>query len=176
MIYVILGVLLVGLLVLAAPISLGYDSGEKWLKITWLGLTLKKGLKEEKPKKKKALAPKKKRRGRARLLEVWEKRELCLELGSRIWQFMVAVFRTFSFRESEASVSLPDPMLNGLLFAAVTNIHLENVDLSVNFENQNFAKIRVTIYPYRVAGQVAILLLKLPYIRILRFAWDLKKA
>jgi hypothetical protein len=107
---------------------------------------------------------------------VWEKRELCLELGSRIWQFMVAVFRTFSFRESEASVSLPDPMLNGLLFAAVTNIHLENVDLSVNFENQNFAKIRVTIYPYRVAGQVAILLLKLPYIRILRFVWGLKKA
>ena len=176
MIYVILGALLVGLLMLVAPISLGYDSGEKWLRITWLGLTLKKGLEEEKPKKKKALAPKKKRRGRARLLRLWEKRELCLELGHRVWRFMLEVFRTLNFRESEASVSLPDPMWNGLLYAMVSNIHLENMDLSVNFENRNYAKIRVTVYPHRVAGQLAILLLKLPYVRILRFAWDLKKA
>ena len=66
-------------------------------------------------------------------------------------------------------------MWNGLLFAVVSTIHLENVYLSVNFENRNYAKIRVTIYPYRVASKLATFLIQLPYIRILRFAWDLKK-
>jgi hypothetical protein len=66
-------------------------------------------------------------------------------------------------------------MLNGLLYAALSTIHLENMDFSVNFENRNFAKIRVTVYPYRVASKLTIFLLHLPYIRMLRFAWDLKK-
>ena len=47
-------------------------------------------------------------------------------------------------------------MLNGLLYAAVSNIRLKNMDFSVNFENRNFAKIRVTVYPYRVASQLTI--------------------
>jgi hypothetical protein len=67
-------------------------------------------------------------------------------------------------------------MWNGLLFGVLSTLNLENVDLSVNFENQNFAKIRVTIYPYRVARQVAVFMLHLPYIRIMRCAWDLKKS
>jgi len=65
-------------------------------------------------------------------------------------------------------------MLNGLLYAVVSNIHMENVDFSVNFENRNFAKIRVTVYPYLVALKLTTFLIRLPYIRILRFAWDLK--
>jgi hypothetical protein len=176
MIYVILGALLLGLLLLVAPISLGYDSGEKWLRIRWLGLSLKKNLEKGKPKKKKGLIQKKKKHSWALLLRLWEKRDLCLELSQRVWRFILEVCRTFKFRKSEAGVSLPDPALNGLLFAVVTNINLYNVDLSVNFENHNFAKIRVTIYPYLVARQLAILMLHLPYIRILRFVWDLKKA
>ncbi len=176
MIYVILGALLLGLLILAAPISLGYDTGEKWLKITWLGLSLRKNLEEEQPKKRKAIAEKRKRRVGTVLRRLWAKRELCLELIHRVWRFVLAVFRTLNFQDSEASVSLPDPAWNGLLFAIVTNIHLENVDLSVNFENHNFAKIRVTVYPYRVAQQLITLMLHLPYIRIVRFAWDLKKS
>ena len=51
MIYFILSVILVGLLILAAPLSLGYDSGEQWFKLKWLGLTMTKRLKEKKPKK-----------------------------------------------------------------------------------------------------------------------------
>ncbi|MHB9074498.1 MAG: hypothetical protein ACYC6G_13340 [Desulfobaccales bacterium] len=175
MIYVILGALLLGLLILAAPISLGYDSGEKWLRIKWLGLSLKKRLAEEKPKKQKASTEKRKRRGGAVLKRLWAKRELCLELIQRGLRFMLEVLKTLNFRDSEACVSLPDPMWNGLLFAMVSNIHLENVSLSVNFENRNYAKIRVMIYPYRVASKLTTFLLQLPYIRILRFAWDLKK-
>lgn len=175
MIYLILGLLLMGLLILAVPISLGYDTGEPWLKITWLGLTLKKRLEEEKPPKKKTITQKSKMRGWAVLRRLWEKRDLCLELLQRVWRFFLEVFRTLNFRDSEAGISLPDPMWNGLLYGVVSTIHLENISLSVNFENRNYAKIRVTVYPYRVIHQVTTFLLHLPYLRILRFAWDLKK-
>ena len=51
MIYFILGVILVGLLILAAPMSLGYDSVEKWFKVKWLGLTMTKRLEAEETEK-----------------------------------------------------------------------------------------------------------------------------
>lgn len=176
MIYLIPAVLLMGLLFLAAPISLGYDSGEPWLRIKWLGLSLKTRLGVEKPKKlKKTRAQKSTRSGWAVLRRLWEKRELCLELIHRVRRLVLEVLRTLSFRDSAAGISLPDPMLNGLLYAVVSNIHLENVDFSVNFENRNFAKIWVTVYPYRVASKLTTFLIHLPYIGMLRFAWDLKK-
>jgi hypothetical protein len=176
MIYIILAVLLLGLLILAAPISLRYDYGEPWLRIKWLGLSLKKGLGVKKPKKpKKIKAQKSPRHGWSVLWRLWDRRALCLELINRVWRLVLEVFPTLSFRDSTAGVSLPDPMLNGLLYAVVSNIRLENVDFSVNFENRNFAKIRVTVYPYRVASKLTVFLIHLPYIRILRFAWDLKK-
>ncbi len=174
--YLILGLFLVGLLILAAPISLRYNSGEPWLRITWLGLSLKKRLGVEKPQKPtKTLAQQSRRNGWALARRLWEKRELCLELIHRVGRFCLEIFRTLSFRDSAAAISLPDPLVNGLLYAVASNINLENVDLWVNFENRNFAKIRVTIYPYRVVAQLTTLMLHLPYIRILRFAWDLKK-
>jgi hypothetical protein len=174
MTYLILGILLMGLLILAAPISLRYDSGEQWLRIKWLGLSLKKRLGVEKPKKpRKIIGSKNKRVGWAVLWRLWEKRELCLELTHRAWRFVLEIFRTLSFRDSKAVISLPDPMLNGLLYGVVSTLHLENVDLSVNFENRSFAKIRVKIYLYRVAPKFAAFLMHLPYMRILRFAWDL---
>jgi hypothetical protein len=176
MIYLILTVLLMGLLILAAPISLGYDSGEPWLRIKWLGLSLKTSLGGEKPEKPQKTRPQKSdRSGWAVLRRLWERRDLCLELFHRVRRLVLEVIRTLSFRDSAAGVSLPDPMLNGLLYAAVSTIHLENMDFSVNFENRNFAKIRVTVYPYRVASKLTLFLIHLPYIRLLRFAWDLKK-
>ncbi|MDP2047149.1 MAG: hypothetical protein Q8L00_13170 [Deltaproteobacteria bacterium] len=176
MIYLILAVFLMGLLILAAPISLGYDSGEPCLRIKWLGLSLKTRLRGEKPKKlKRNRAQKSTRSGWAVLRQLWDRRDLCLELFHRVRRLLLEVIRTLSFRDSAAGVSLPDPMLNGLLYAAVSTIHLENVDFSVNFENRNFAKIRVTVYPYRVASKLTIFLIHLPYIQMLRFAWDLKK-
>ena len=38
--YFILGAILVGMVILAAPISFGYDSTERRVKLTWLGLTI----------------------------------------------------------------------------------------------------------------------------------------
>ncbi|MFZ5448247.1 MAG: hypothetical protein ACOZFS_06375 [Thermodesulfobacteriota bacterium] len=176
MTYLVLGLILLALLILAAPISLGYDTRDQWLRIKWLGLSLKKSLGVEEPKKpKKAVTEKGKMHGWAVLRRLWQQRELCLEIIQRVWRVILEIFRTFSFRESEATMSLPDPMLNGLLYAVVSNVHLDNVELSVNFENRNFAQIWVTVYPYRVASKLTTFLLHLPYLRIIRFAWDLRK-
>jgi hypothetical protein len=177
--YFILAAILLGLVVLAAPISLGYDSVEKWFKVKWLGLTITKRWEAEKPEKPRKIKAKKKKKqkipGLALGRGLWQKRELCLELIGQGKRFVLDLFRTLSFRDSAASFSLPDPMWNGLLYAVAANIHLQEVNLSVNFENRNYAKIRVTVYPYRVAWKLAAFLVRLPYIRLLRFAWDLKK-
>lgn len=175
MIYVILGLMLLGLLILAVPVSLGYDTGEPWLKIKWLGLTLRKSLTEKKKLKQKAKTTTSPKRSRPVMLRLWEKRDLCLELLQRFWHLFLAVLRTLNFRGSEAGISLPDPMWNGLLSGVVSNIHVDNFSLLVNFDNRNYAKIRVTVYPYRVMRQVTIFLLRLPYLRMMRFAWGLKK-
>jgi hypothetical protein len=173
--YLILGILLMGLLILAAPISFGYDTGEPWLRIRWLGLTLKKSCAAKQPHRQKTLSQKSRTRGRAVLLRLWAKRDLCLELLQRVRGFSLGVFRTLNFRDSEAGISLPDPMWNGWLYGVVSAIDVENVSLSVNFENRNYVKIRVTVYPYRVIHQATTFVLHLPYLRLLRFAWDLKK-
>jgi hypothetical protein len=177
MIYLIPGVILVTLVILlAAPISLRYVSTEPWLRITWLGLSLRKRLGAKKPKEPKKRVSKKKASGPAILARLWSRRELCLELIQHLWRLFLEVLKALSFRDSRAAVSLPDPALNGLLFAVVANIPLEQVDVSVNFENRNFAKIRVTVYPYRVAWKLIGFLLRLPYLRLVRFSWELKKA
>ncbi|MCX5888287.1 MAG: hypothetical protein NTY36_02410 [Deltaproteobacteria bacterium] len=169
-----MAVLLLGIVILAVPISLGYDSVEKWFQVRWLGLNLTTRLGREKPGKIRKKTTKKKNYGRAIMARFWQKRDLVWELLNRLGRFVLEVLRTLSFRDSEATVSLPDPMWNGVLYGVLTNIHLENVDLSVNFEQRNYAKIWVTVYPYRLALQLAGLLLRLPLLNIIRFAWDLK--
>lgn len=175
--YFIVAFLMLGIVILAIPISLGYDSAEGWFRVKWLGLTITSRLGKKKPKKtrKKITKTKRKINGRALGIHLWQQRELVEGLIIRLGRFALEVVKTLSLRNSEAAVSLPDPMWNGVLYGVLTNIRLQNVDLSVNFENHNFAKIWVTVYPYRVAGKLAALLVHLPYIRILRFAWDLKK-
>ena len=174
--YFIWGALLLALVVLAVPISLGYDSIENWFQVRWLGLTITSRLGQEKPKKIKKKTAQKKRKihGLAVMAQCWQKRDLVSELLNKIGRLVIEVAGTLRFRDSEASVSLPDPMWNGVLYGVLTNIHLEKVDLSVNFENRNYAKIWVTVYPYQLAGQLAFLLIRLPYLHILKFAWDLK--
>jgi hypothetical protein len=175
MVYLISGLILLALVIVAAPVSLGYDSGERWLRIKWLGLSLRKELGAAEPKQPKA-ARKRKLPSGAVLAQFWGQRELCLELSRRLRRLVLEVLKTLSFQDSAAAISLPDPALNGLLFAVVSNIHLEDVDLWVNFENRNFAKIRVTVYPYRVVPKLTTFLLGLPYLRLVRFSWELKKA
>ena len=67
-------------------------------------------------------------------------------------------------------------MWNGVLSAVLLNVNLPNINLSVNFEDRNYAKIWVIIYPYRILAKLAVFLCQLPYLRLARLAWDLKKA
>ncbi len=173
--YFILGVLLVGIAILAVPISLGYDSVEKWFQVRWLGLTITKRLAAAKPKEPRKIAKKKRKtHDLAVMARFWQKRDLVAALLNQIGRFVLEVVRTLSFRDSAASFSLPDPMWNGVLYGVLSNIHLQDVNLSVNFEQRNYAKIWVTVYPHRVARQLTALLIRLPYLNIIRFAWDLK--
>lgn len=174
--YFILGALLLALIILAVPISLGYDSVEKWFQVRWLGLTITRRWEKERPEKieEKTTEKKKKNYGKAIMARFWQKRDLVLQLLPQLWRFGLKVVRTLSFRDSVASFSLPDPMWNGIIYGVLCNLHLKEVNLSVNFVQRNYAKIWVTVYPPRVARQLAVLLLHLPYLQMLRFAWDLK--
>jgi len=63
-----------------------------------------------------------------------------------------------------------------MLSAVLLNLQVQDVALAVNFQARNYAKIWVAIYPYRVLGKLAVFLFHLPYPRLVRLAWDLKKA
>jgi hypothetical protein len=176
MLYFLLGLILIVTLILAAPVSLGYRSPGKWLTLRWLGMTFTRELGQEKPgKPRKSGTGKKKGRTLANLRVLWQARDLVRELIGKLLKFAWELCRTLDFRNSEATFSLPDPMWNGMLAAVLLNLQVQNIDLSVNFEERNYAKIWVTIYPYRVLGKVAVFLCRLPYVGLVRLAWDLKK-
>lgn len=168
-----------GLILLAAPVSLGYNSLEKRLQVRWLGLSLTRGLGRARPKKKKEvpedLTPEKRGLGPRIMGPLWRQRDLVQELLQKVLGLALEVYRTLSFRDSEATFSLIDPMWNGMLYAVVSNIQTQELDLSVNFQARNFAKIRVTVYPYRVLQKLAVFLLQFPYLRTIKLAWRLKQ-
>ena len=173
--YFILGFLLLALVILAVPISMGYDSVEKRFQVRWLGLTITKRLAARKPPESRKIAPKQRKiHGPTVMARFWQKRDLVAELLNQLGHFGLEVVSTLSFRDSVASFSLPDPMCNGVLYGVLCNFHLQEVNLSVNFEQRNYAKIWVTVYPHRLARQLAVLLIRLPYLHIMRFAWGLK--
>ena len=174
--YFLIGLMLVVIIILAAPLSLGYDSVEKKLRVRWLGLTITRGLGREKPgKSPQSDIGKRKRRGPANLGLLWRQRDLVRELIQKLAGFAWEVGRTLYFRDSEATFSLPDPMWNGMLYAVISNINVQDVNLSVNFEQRNYAKIWVTLYPYRILQKLAVFLFHFPYRRTIRLAWDLKR-
>jgi len=178
MVYFLLGVILAGTIILAAPLSLGYNSLEKCFKVRWLGLTITRGLGREKPKKPKKIPqpiPPKKAPGLGAMRLIWRQRDLVRELIRKLLGLAWEVYQTLSFRDSEATFSLPDPMWNGMLYAVIHHIHVQEVNLSVNFEERNYARIWVTVYPYRVAQKLAVFFINFPYIRTIRLAWALKK-
>ena len=178
----LLGLILLGLIILAAPVSLGYNSLENRFKVRWLGLTFTRMLgreKPEKPKKPKKTPKRKtaasKARGLGAMKVILRQRDLVRELIRKILGFVLEVGRTLTFRDSEAAISLPDPALNGMLHAVVSNINLPKMNLSVNFEQRNYAKIWVRVYPYRVFQKLAVFLFHFPFIKTIRLAWALKK-
>jgi hypothetical protein len=182
MTYFLLGIILLGIILLAAPVYLGYDSPEKRIKVRWLGLTIawrlgrEKSAKPKKPKKNSESRIDEEKSYSLRVMRsLWRQRDLVRELIRKLLELALEVCRTLSFRDSVAAISLPDPMLNGMFYAVISNIDLQEVHLSVNFEERNYAKIRVTVYPYRVVGKLALFLLDFPYIRTIRLAWALKK-
>jgi hypothetical protein len=174
--YFLIGLMLVVIIILAAPLSLGYDSLEKWLKVRWLGLTITRRIGREKPKKFSKRAVGKKKTGAPLTMRpLWQQRDLVRELIQKLVGFALELGRTLTFRDSEARISLPDPMWNGMLYAVIRNINVQDVNLSVNFEQRNYAKIWVTLYPYRILQKLAVFLFHFPYRRTIRLAWDLKK-
>ncbi len=182
MAFFLLGLILLGLLILAAPVSLEYNSLEKRFKVRWLGVTFTRMLGREKPEKPKKpektpkrKTPASKSRGLGAMKVILRQRDLVRELIRKLLGLALEVCRTLSFRDSVAAVSLPDPMLNGMLYAVINHIDLHEMRLSVNFEERNYAKIRVTVYPYRVVGKLAVFLFHFPYIRTIKLAWAMKK-
>lgn len=92
--YFILGAILVGMVVLAAPISFEFDSTERRIKFAWLGLTITRRLEGQKRER----APKKtkkrwKTRGLAMLRRLCQGRDLVWELVERVGRFGLEVFR-----------------------------------------------------------------------------------
>ena len=180
MAYLLGAALLLVVVILVVPISLGYDSTQKCFRLKWLGLTLTKITQAKQPTER---SPKPVKTAKkiwklpasafAELL--WTRWGLVWEIIAPIRRFCLEVCRTVSFWDSKVCLSLPDPMWNGLLYGVLANLHLPALNLSVNFENHNYAKIWAKVYPYRVVQNLAILLLRLPYVRLLRLAWDLKK-
>lgn len=182
MAFFLLGLILLGLLILAAPVSLEYNSLEKRFKVRWLGVTFTRMLGREKPEKPKKpeKTPKRKTaaskaRGLGAMKVILRQRDLVRELIRKLLGLALEVCRTLSFRDSEATFSLPDPMLNGILSAVLHNIDVQEANLSVNFEERNYARIRVTVYPYRIVGRLGAFLLHFPYIRTTRLVWAVKK-
>lgn len=157
--------LLLGMTLLIVPLSLGYDSREKVLQGKWFGLSFTKKLRPRKPPRKRK---KKKKTDKTIWRGLLADRGLALELLKKTVKFVVDLGRTLSFQDTEVRLSLPDPAWNGVLYGILTNLDLKNVQLSVNFYDENHAKLWVTLYPYRVAFQVAVFMINLPGIRIVK--------
>jgi len=157
--------LLLGMALLIVPLSLGYDSRAKVLYWKWCGLSFTKQLRHRKP-------PRERKKRKKTDKTIWRgllaDRGLALELLKKTVKFVIDLGRTLSFKDTEIRLSLPDPALNGVLYGIVTNLDLKNVHLSVNFFDENHAKLWVTLYPYRVVFRVAAFLISLPGVRIVK--------
>ena len=160
--------LFLGMALLIVPLSLGYDSGEKVLQGKWLGLTFTKRLRPGKPRKPRGDRKPKKKADKTIWRGLLADRGLALGLLKKTVKFVIDLGRTLSFKDTKVSLSLPDPAWNGVLYGILTNLDLQDIQLSVNFYHQNHAKLWVTLYPYRVVFRVAAFIISLPGVRIVR--------
>ena len=159
-----------------APVSLRFDSTQKYLIIGWMGLSLTKSLdgkKQRRPKEK----PEKEKKGKIKAigLRFLKDRDLIVELLQKGYRSMIDLLRSVSIWEIDATFSTPDHMLNGVLYGVLINIHFENVNLMMNFQNINYVRGWVQFYPYKIVKVGAGLLTRLPYRRIIRTALYTKK-
>lgn len=175
--YFFLAIAVIFLLIFLLPVSLGYDSTQKQVKVRWLGLTVTRELKEKHLQKLTRKAPKTgaKSRGWALLRRLWQEKALGEELVIKVSRLGLDLLRIISFQDSEVSFSLREPMWNGILYGVLVNTNIEGLALSANFERQNFAKIWLTFYPFQVTVLFLSWLVRLPLQRLIRLAWDIRK-
>ncbi len=189
--YIILLAILLGIAaLLLIPVSLRFDSTQRSLHVGWMGLSFTKSLarKRLKPAKevpvirKETKKPKEKpeetKKGRISVAGklLLKERELMIELLQRGYRSILDLFRSFSIREMEASVSTPDPMWNGVLAGIFASVSLEDVKLSANFQNINYVRGWLLFRPYRVAIAAAGLFIRLPYRHIIKTLLSIKKS
>jgi hypothetical protein len=175
MLYALIIGLVLGVALLTFPFSLGYDTREKVLKAKWFGLSFAKGLRRKKPRKTPRERKSKKKADKTIWRTLLADRGLALEVLKKTARFIINLGRTLSFRNTEISLSLPDPAWNGVLCGVLTNLDLQDIYLSVNFYNQNYAKLWIKFYPYRVVWQVVAFLIRLPGVRIVKVLYKLYK-
>ncbi len=170
--YIILLTLTVAILgFLLIPVSLRFDSTEKSLTVRWMSLSVTKTLGREKPRRPKEKKWTLKAFGRGLLKD----RYLFAELLQKGYRTVIDLVRSVSIREMEATFSTPDPLWNGVLWGVFANIHLENVSLSMNFQNINSVRGWLQFHPYRIIKVAVGLLIRLPYLRIIRTASSIKR-
>gem|GEM_PF-4287314 len=103
---------------------------------------------------------------RARFL--WAQRDLALGLLWRGFRMVGRLMGRVEITELDGDFCTPDPMLNGLLYAALANINLNRVHLSANFESRNRLLVQATVRPYQVLLEISLFLATLPYYRMLK--------
>jgi len=141
-----------------------------------MGLSVEKRLSRKKPRRSVEKPERKKKRNiKAIGLRLAKDRDLILELFQKGYRSMIDVLRSVSNQEIEATFSTPDPMWNGVLYGILTNIHFENVNLSMNFQNINYIRGCLQFHPYKIVKVSLGLLIRLPYRRIIRTALYIKK-
>ena len=175
--YIILLAISLGILVfLLTPVSLRFDSTQKYLNVEWMGLSITKSIGRKKPGRPKEKAEKEKKgKIKALGLRLLRDRGLIFELLQKGYRSMIDLLQSVSIREIEATFSTPDPVWNGVLYGIFTNIHFENVNLSMNFQNINYVRVWGQFYSYKIVKVGAGLLIRLPYRRIIRTALYTKK-
>ncbi len=189
--YIILPAAFVGLAIpFLIPVSLRFDSTQRFLGVRWIGISFTKNLarkrlkrskevpvigeKIEEPKEKPEKKKREKIRAGGKLL--LKERELTFELLQRGYHSILDLVRSVSIRELEGSFSTTDPMWNGVLAGILTQIHVRNVNLSANFQNLNYVRGSLQVRPYRVVKIAGGLLIRLPYRKIIKALLSIRKS
>lgn len=161
-------------LALWGPVGLSLDSAGRELSLSWYGRPVHRlpwpgqgRKKPAKPKKEKRKAKKKK----SRPWLLWAERDLALDLVGRGFRLIGRLIRRIEISRLEGEVSLPDPMVTGLLCAALVPLNRgDNVSLTANFENRNRLLVRASIRPYQIFFELGRFIATLPYYRLLKTA------
>jgi len=172
--WIALALFLLAITCMTAPVRLRYDSDDKRLRATWLGLSYTRHFGTKEPRQQKPEAtPTRSRQPTARRL--WQDRDLVAQVCRELWTALKALCRVATFQGTEASVSLPDPMWTGVVSGLLAAVRVDQLRLSANFENVNYARIRVRFRPYQFLWILAAAAMRLPCVRILRTVRSIRK-